>query len=188
MTGNPYVMQLPMPCKESLPMGRLRRIIQDPPFFARQKKRIFLFSCGATPSRTVPKTKPLQVAFPLQERVDLGCQKEGILGKKIARGRMGRTGQKKEKRMHKKRWDLDLRPAWNPENSWGGGAEKIGVGGGCWRECWRGCCSPLLSKETLPSQHTRQHPRQHPECSQRSCQHSPQSFSGFPCFSTLGGA
>ena len=76
------------------------------PFFASQKKRIFLFSCGATSSRTVPKTQPLQVAFSLRERVGLRSQKGRILGKKIAWGREGWTGQKKEKRMHKKRWVL----------------------------------------------------------------------------------
>ena len=42
---------------------------------------------------------PLQVAFSLRERVDLRSQKEGILGKNIAWGRVGQT---KEKRMHKK--------------------------------------------------------------------------------------
>ena len=62
---------------------------------SRQKKRIFLFSCGATPSRTVPKTQPLQVAFSLRERVDLRSQKEGIFGKKIAWGRLGADRAKK---------------------------------------------------------------------------------------------
>ena len=55
-------------------------------------------SCGATSSRTVPKTQPLQVAFSLRERVDLRSQKEGILGKKIAWGRVGWAGQKKGKK------------------------------------------------------------------------------------------
>ena len=55
-----------------------------------------------TPSRTIPKTQPLQVAFSLLERVDLRCQKQGILGKKIAWGRVGWTGQKKEKRMRQR--------------------------------------------------------------------------------------
>ena len=68
------------------------------PFFARQKKRIFLFFLWG------PKTQPLEVAFSLRERVGLRSQKGRILGKKIAWGREGRTGQKKEKRMHKKRW------------------------------------------------------------------------------------
>ena len=74
------------------------------PFSRARKKGFSFFSFGATPSRTIPKTQPLQVAFSLWERVDLRSQKEGILGKKVARGRVGRTGQKKEKRMHKKRW------------------------------------------------------------------------------------
>ena len=73
--------------------------------FSRARKKGFsFFSCGATPCRTVPKTQPLQVAISLRERVDLRPQKEGIWGKKIAWGRVGRKGKKKEKRMHKKRW------------------------------------------------------------------------------------
>ena len=58
----------------------------------------FLFSCGATPSRTVIKTQPLEVAFSLRERVDLRSQKEKILGKKIAWERVGWTRQKKRKK------------------------------------------------------------------------------------------
>ena len=54
----------------------------------------------ATPSRTVPKTRPLHVTFSLLERVGLRSQKEGIWGKKIV---WGWAGQKKEKRMRKKR-------------------------------------------------------------------------------------
>ena len=73
--------------------------------FSRARKKGFsFFSRGATPSRTVPKTQPLEVAFSLLERVDLRSQKDRILGKKIAWGRVGWTGQKKEKRMRKKRW------------------------------------------------------------------------------------
>ena len=76
-----------------------------PHLFSRARKKGFsIFSCVATPSRTVTKTQPLEVALSLQERVDLRCQKEGILGKKIAWERVGWTGQKKEKRMRKKRW------------------------------------------------------------------------------------
>ena len=67
-------------------------------FWGARKKGFSLFSCGATPSRTVPKTQPLQVTFSLQERVDLRSQKVGILGKKIAWGRVGWTGQKKRKK------------------------------------------------------------------------------------------
>ena len=64
---------------------------------------MFVFSCGATPSRTVPKTQPLQVAFSLLERVDSRSQKEGSLGKKITWGRVGWTGQENERRMRRKR-------------------------------------------------------------------------------------
>ena len=39
------------------------------------KKGFSFFSCGATSSRTVPKTQPLQVAFSLRERVGLRSQK-----------------------------------------------------------------------------------------------------------------
>ena len=63
--------------------------------FSRARKKGFsFFSCGATPSRAVPKTQPLEVAFSLLERVDLRSQKEGIL----VRGRVGWTGQKKGKK------------------------------------------------------------------------------------------
>ena len=60
-------------------------------FLARQKKGFSFFSCGATPSRTVPKIQPLQVAFSLEENclgkggVDRdkkrkkGCTKKGGL-------------------------------------------------------------------------------------------------------------
>ena len=76
-----------------------------PHLFSRARKIGFsFFACGATPSRTVPNTQPMQVAFSLRERVDLRSKKEGIWGKKITWGRVGRTGQKKEKGMHKKRW------------------------------------------------------------------------------------
>ena len=72
--------------------------------FSRARKKGFsFFSCGATSSRTVPKTQPLEVAFSLRERVGLRSQKGRILGKKIAWGREGWTGKKKEKRMHKKK-------------------------------------------------------------------------------------
>ena len=69
-------------------------------FFRAPEKRIFLFSLWGTPSRTVPKTQPLQVAFSLLsiERVDLRSQKEGIWEKNIASGRAGRTGQTKRKK------------------------------------------------------------------------------------------
>ena len=48
------------------------------------------------------------IAFPpagclfLLERVDQRCQKEGILGKKIASGRVGWTGQRRKKDAQKK--------------------------------------------------------------------------------------
>ena len=46
-------------------------------FCAHQKKKGFsFFSCGATPSGTVPKTQPLEVAFSLQEREDLRFQED----------------------------------------------------------------------------------------------------------------
>ena len=73
--------------------------MSHPHLFLRARKKGFsFFSCGATSSRTVPKTQPLQVAFSLRERVDLRSQKGRILGKKIAWGRVGRTGQKKGKK------------------------------------------------------------------------------------------
>ena len=80
------------------------------PFFAHQKKRIFLFfSCGATPSGTVPKTQPLEVASSLQDREDLRFQEDRIWGKKIAWERVGWTGQKKEKGCAKKGESMQYR-------------------------------------------------------------------------------
>ena len=72
--------------------------LRNSPFLARQKKRIFLVSLGGNLVQNRPQTQPLQVAFSLLERVDLRSQKEGILGKKIAWGRVGWTGQKKGKK------------------------------------------------------------------------------------------
>ena len=46
------------------------------------------------------------VSLSLIERVDLRSQKDRILGKKIAWGRVGWTGQKKEQRMCKNSWVL----------------------------------------------------------------------------------
>ena len=37
-------------------------------FRAPKKKGFSFFSCGATPSRTVPKTQPLEVAYSLHDR------------------------------------------------------------------------------------------------------------------------
>ena len=67
------------------------------PFLLRQKKGFSFFSFGATPSRTVPKTQPLQVVF--SQRGDFG--EENCLG----RG-WGGQGKDKEKRMRKKMWVL----------------------------------------------------------------------------------
>ena len=49
-------------------------------------KEIPFFSCKETPSRPLLKPQPLQVElpFPLRGRVVWGCQKEGVLGKKMA--------------------------------------------------------------------------------------------------------
>ena len=61
---------------------------QFSPFLARQKKKKdFPFSCGVTPSRTVPKNPALQVASSLLERVDLGSQKGGV--DKAKKGKKG---------------------------------------------------------------------------------------------------
>ena len=76
------------------------------PFRAPEQKDFPFFPCGATLSRTVPETQPLQVAFSLLERVDLRSQKERILGNQIAWGRVGWTGHKKAKRMRKKKVGL----------------------------------------------------------------------------------
>ena len=68
---------------------------------ARKQKDFPFLLGGAAPSRTVPK-KPLQVALSLLKRVDLRSQKEEILGKKIAWGRVGWTEQKSKKGCAKK--------------------------------------------------------------------------------------
>ena len=57
-------------------------------------KRIFLFSCGATPSRTVPKTQQGYLFSTRKSRLGCRCQKEGIWGKTIAGVRVGWTGPK----------------------------------------------------------------------------------------------
>ena len=67
-------------------------------FFRAPEKRIFLFSCGATPSRIVNKTQPLEVAFSLQERVDLRSQKEGSFGEENCLGKGGVDRAKKGKK------------------------------------------------------------------------------------------
>ena len=71
--------------------------------FSRARKKGFsFFSCGATPSRTVPKTQPLQVAFSLLERVDLRFQRgdyreENWLGKGgVDRAKKGKKDAQKK--------------------------------------------------------------------------------------------
>ena len=64
----------------------------------KKKKGFSFLSCGATPSRTVPKTQPLQVAFSLLERVDLRSQKRGILGEENCLGKGGVDRAKKGKK------------------------------------------------------------------------------------------
>ena len=66
-------------------------------FFRAPEKKDFPFFPVGRP-RPEPKTNPCRVAFSLRERADLRSQKEGIWGKKIAWGRVGRTGQKKGKK------------------------------------------------------------------------------------------
>ena len=75
--------------------------------FSRARKNSF-FSCGGTPSRTVPKTQPLQVAFSLLERVDLRPQKFwGFRGRKNCQGKGGvDRGHKKSEKDAQKRWVL----------------------------------------------------------------------------------
>ena len=70
--------------------------------FSRARKKIPFFFCGATTSRTDPKTQPLEVAYSLLARVDLTFQKEAILGRKTAWGRVRWTGKKREKGCAKK--------------------------------------------------------------------------------------
>ena len=94
----------------SVPLALRVKVTENHLFFARQeKKKIFFLSCGATPSRTVPKTQPLQVAFSVLERVDLRSQKKGILREENCLGKRGWKGEngkkeRKKKRMRPKRW------------------------------------------------------------------------------------
>ena len=62
---------------------RLRDGFKNTHLFLRARKKDFPFSCGATPSRT----HPLQVAFSLQERVDLRSLKEGDFGEEDCLGK-----------------------------------------------------------------------------------------------------
>ena len=68
------------------------------PFSRARKKGFSFFSCGVTPSRTVNKTQPLEVAFPLRERVDLRSQKEGDFGEENCLGKGGVDRAKKGKK------------------------------------------------------------------------------------------
>ena len=66
------------------------------------------FSLMGDPVQNRPQTQPHASCLfsARKERVDLRFLKEGILGKKIAWGRVGWTGQKKEKRMRKTRLNM----------------------------------------------------------------------------------
>ena len=80
-------------------LNSFRKIMTFLTFFrAPEKKGFSFFSRGATPSRTVPKTQPLQVAFSVRERLDLRSQNVW--------GRVGRTGQKKEEGCTKKKGEI----------------------------------------------------------------------------------
>ena len=79
------------------------------PFFARQKKRIFLFFLWDDPVQNRPQNPAPAGCLFSTRKSRSEVPERGILGKKIAWGRVGRTGQKKEKRMHKKRWDYSLK-------------------------------------------------------------------------------
>ena len=67
-------------------------------FFARQKKGFSFFFLGGDPVQNRPQNPAPASWFSLLERVDLRSQKEGILGKRIAWGRVGWTEQKKRKK------------------------------------------------------------------------------------------
>ena len=57
------------------------------PFSARRFQRKLLFSCGANPSRPLPKTKPLQVPLPLRKEVV--PRKRGVLEEEDCMRRSG---------------------------------------------------------------------------------------------------
>ena len=82
-------------------------------FFARQKKKGFsFFPCGATSSRTVPNTQPLQVAFSLRERVDLRSQKGGFWEENCL-GKGGADRAKKGKKDAQKKVGQSLSVSFN---------------------------------------------------------------------------
>ena len=83
----------------SVVSNQLQPMSINSPFFARQKKKDFpFFPGGATSSRTVPKTQPLQVAFALRERVDLRSQKREGFGEENCLGKGGADRAKKRKK------------------------------------------------------------------------------------------
>ena len=61
------------------------------------------FLARGDPVQNRPQNPAPAGCLSLLERVELRSQKEGILGKEIAWGRVGWAGQKKEKRMRKKK-------------------------------------------------------------------------------------
>ena len=64
-------------------------------FLRAPEKRIFFFFLFGNPVQNCPQNPTLGGSYCLLERVDLRSQKEGLLWRKIAWGRVGRTGQKK---------------------------------------------------------------------------------------------
>ena len=101
-------------CWEVLPFCRFQRqrcikilCPKDPDFYTplalktakgQHLPALVVYKNQSPTSRTVPKTRSLHVTFSLLERVDLRSQKEGILGKEIAWGRVGWTRQKTRKK------------------------------------------------------------------------------------------
>ena len=68
------------------------------PFFARQKKRIFLFFLWGRPVQNRPQNPALASCLLSTRKSRSEVPEEGILGNKIAWGRMGWPGQKKGKK------------------------------------------------------------------------------------------
>ena len=84
------------------------------PFFARLKKRILLFFLWGDPIQNLPQNPDSGgCLFSTRKSRSEVPEREDLLGKKIAWGRLGRTGQKRKKGCAKKRWVQVL--AWGVE-------------------------------------------------------------------------
>ena len=76
------------------------------PFFARQKKRIFLFFLWGDPVQNRPQNPAPAGCLFSTRKSRSEVPERGDCGEENCPGRVGRKEQKKEKGMHKKRWGI----------------------------------------------------------------------------------